>query len=818
MRSEVLRQIWPVFVAEAHEHVAAIGTVVLEIERNPGNVEALEGVRRTAHGLKGSAASLGFTDLEVITHGIEDVLARFDPVAGLDRAAVRAILDALDAIEAALTSAVAGSEPHVAGREPLLAALHAARREPGAGSSEREVVERLERTVERLCTPLDAGERRRLAAEAAALAGALAGSAPGAVAEPARRIAAAFVELESAAETEAARGAARIAGTLLELKDALLSGVGAPAAAPGEAIAASAGEPSLRVEREDKAVRVLASTLDSLARRLELLSLAESRHGRRAREVADAERALREAIAAIQGAGQALRAAGVDAGRPELELATARLYSLGGDLRRLAREGQRETEQQRLTGAVLREDLRALRMVPAALALEPAARAVREAALRLGKEVEVRLEGGDVRLDRRLVDDLRAPLIHLVRNAVDHGIEAADVRRAAGKPATGSVVVRVEPRGSRVAVVVEDDGGGLDLAAIRAAAVRGGLVAADAAAGIPDLEAARWVFAPGLSTARSVTTVSGRGVGLDAVADAMARMRGAVEVKSEPGVGTRFELDLPLTLAATSGVLVRLAELTVILPADAVERVLLLEQVGADRARGLLRVGEVEVPFATLAEVLGLEQPCPEGRAIGLVLALGSQRAVVAVDEVLGEQEVVVSALGGLASRVAHLAGATLLDDGRVLGVLAPGEILRRLRPVVVPARPAAPAAITAIVADDTVASRTLMAGLLEGAGYTVRLAADGDVALALLADGPCDLLVSDVQMPRLDGLALTRELRADPRWRELPVILVSTLDGPADVEEGLAAGANAYLSKRELAGRTLVEVVRRLVGEGRAG
>jgi two-component system chemotaxis sensor kinase CheA len=213
--------------------------------------------------------------------------------------------------------------------------------------------------------------------------------------------------------------------------------------------------------------------------------------------------------------------------------------------------------------------------------------------------------------------------------------------------------------------------------------------------------------------------------------------------------------------------------------------------------------------------VLGLTLAPPEGRAVGLVLALGSQRAVVAVDEVLGEQEVVVSALGGHASRVAHLAGASLLDDGRLLGVLAPGEILRRLRPLAPPPRTAIAAGRVAIVADDSMASRTMMAGLLEAAGFAVRIAADGDAVLALLEEAACDVVVSDVQMPRLDGLELTRRLRADPRWRTVPVLLVSSLDGPAHVEAGSAAGANGYLSKRDLRGDTLVRVVLRLLDPG---
>jgi two-component system chemotaxis sensor kinase CheA len=806
MPSDVLRQIWPVFVAEAREHVAAIGSVVLEIARNPRNSEAVEAVRRTAHGLKGSAASLGLGDLEELAHGIEGALARFDPATGFARGVVQAILGALEAIEEALERADGGADVPIPSREALLGALRSAGTEPPA-----DVV--LERALERLCAPIDPDERRRIAAAAAEVAKVLGAGVAGAAAALAARISGAFGTLATAGETDAARTAARIAGDLLELKDALAP-AGGPGVAGSEAPAAAAPDAAHRGEREDRAVRVLASTLDSLARQLEILSLAESRHGRRARELVDAERELREAIAAIQSAAGGLRAAGVEVGRAELELATARLYAMGGDLRRLAREGQRETEQQRLTGAVLREDLRKLRMVPAALALEPARRAATEAALRLGKEIEVRIEGDEVRLDRRLVDDLRAPLLHLVRNAVDHGIEPAAVRRAAGKAAAGRILVRVEPRGGRVAVIVEDDGGGLDLAAIRSAAVRSGLLEAAAAAALPDSEAERLAFAPGLTTARTLTTVSGRGVGLDAVADAMARMRGAVDVRSVIGEGARFELDLPLTLAATSGVIIRLGELSAILPADAVERVLLLDDPEAARARGSVRVGRSELPFALLDEVLGLALAPPEGRAVGLVLALGSQRAVVAVDEVLGEQEVVVGALGGFAARVAHLAGASLLDDGRLLGVLAPGEILRRLRPLVAGRAPA-PTGRTAIVADDTVASRTMMAGLLESAGFTVRVASDGDAVLPLLEDGPCDVLVSDVQMPRLDGLELTRRLRADPRWRSLPVVLVSTMDGLADVEAGTAAGASGYLSKRELRTDALLRLVARVLGPG---
>jgi len=819
MERSLLRQIWPVFSAEAREHLASIGTGVLDLERDPTQAGVLDRVRRIAHSLKGSAGSLGLGDLERLAHALESSLAGFDPAAGLSRAAVRAALDALQAIEAAVVAGDAGGEARVVGLEPLLAALGAA---PAAARVAPQAVtlDGLEAALAALCTPLDPGERARAAEEAAAAAEALAVRLP-AHAAALTGLAATFGRLSRGGD-EAAREAAAAAGALIDLRE-LLEGRApadaAPAPAPARAEAAPREVPAREAAAPggdvptDRSIRVLSSALDSLARQLELLALAEGRHARRARELAELEAALREATGRFEEAGTALRGAGNEVARPELDAGVARLRAISADVARLAREGRRESEGQRLSAAVLREDLRALRMVPAAMLLEPVRRAAGDVANRLGREVEVVLGGEDVKLDRRVVDLLRDPLLHLVRNAVDHGLEAPADRVAAGKPPAGRLSVRIEPRGSRVGLVIEDDGRGLDPDAIRAAAVRRGLVTAEAADRLADDEAARLVFRAGVSTAAAVTEISGRGVGLDVVQEVLTRLQGTIDVSFERGRGSRFDLEVPLTLAATAALLFRTGREVAALPAETVERVVLHgeAELGTVAGRVLLQVGTEPLPYAHAQRLLGGVAPPAQGsRRVALVLRHGGHRAAIGVDEILGQQELVVSPLGARVAAVSHLAGAAMLDDGRVVGVLAAPELLRRVKPAT--ERAAAGAKVRVVVADDALTTRAAMKALLEIAGYAVLPAADGEEALALLRESGAPLVVSDVQMPRLDGLGLCRAVKGDPRLRDTKVILVTSLDAAEDRAAGLEAGADGYVVKREVERGKLLDLVRQLL------
>ncbi len=820
MERDLFDRIWPIFSAEAREHLSAIGAGILDLEREPSRTGPLDAIRRTAHSLKGSAASLGLTDVETLAHAIEGSLAGFHPAEGLSRAAVQAALDAVEAIEEAIAAADGGGEPRISALPALVSALGAlpgaeipaSTREPAQDGSaapatavaDAPELDAIELVLGRLCTPLDSAERARLASEGAAAALALAARESGEAKEVAQRIAGAFPGTSRAGD-DGARVAAAVAGDLVALRQTLANPTSEPRSERNTG------------QRSDKSIRVLASTLDSLTRQLEIVSLAEARHARRAREVIVADSTLREVVRGLERAAHAIRVSGRDVGIADVAAAVQRLRALGADLSRVGREGSRDADQQRLAGAVLREDLRALRMVPAALALEPLRRAVRDAAGRLGKEIRLDLEGGDVKLDRRIVDELRDPLLHLTRNAADHGIESPEARFAAGKPPAGRVLVRVEPRGTRVGIVVSDDGAGLDIAAIRAAAVRKGALGGEAAAQLDDAETARLVFHPGLSTAQAVTAFSGRGVGLDVVQEALVRLQGTVDVSFEPGVGTRFDVQVPLTLAATTALLFRSGRDLAALPAEAVERVLLLgdADVGTVAGRATASVRGEQIPYAPLSSLLG----SPAGRAQGkrhpaLVVSSGSQRIVLGVEDVLGQQELVVSSLGSRASRVAHLAGAALLDDGRVVGVLSAPEILRRAQPA--EAGPAPVERPRILVADDSLTTRSAMRALLEIAGYSVMPAADGEEALALLRESGAHLVVADIQMPRLDGFTLTRRIKSDPRLRTIPVVLVTSLGAPEDRAAGLEAGADGYLVKRDIERGKLLELVRQLL-PGRA-
>ena len=823
MDREILNQIWPVFSAEAREHLSSLSSGVLELEDDPTRQKVLDGVRRIAHSLKGSAGSLGLTELEQVAHAIEGSLARFDPEEGLSRSTVMAALDAVRAIERALEAGDAGAAPEVPRFGEILSALGAAPPGPKVGGTARpsptkgqapasapsplEMLERLEGACSELLRPQDEAARRARAAAASEEGRALAGLCsdsplPG-------RISQAFARLAEGG-ADGARVAAAIAGDLVDLRAFLEKGGEPPAPALAPAPAATPAE---------RSIRVLASSMDSLTRQLELLSLGESRHRHRTGQVREVEEAIRDCLRRLERMGQALRAEETEKALGDLPQVLERLRTQAARLSRLSREGVRDADGQRLTGALLREDLRALRMVSASLALEPLRRAVREVAGRTGKEVDLSLSGGEIRLDRRVVDEIRDPLLHLVRNAVDHGIEPPGVRERSGKPPRGQLRVQVELRGTRVGVSVEDDGAGLDVKAVRAAAVRRGVVGAEAADRMTDSEAAQLIFHPGLSTAASVTEISGRGVGLDVVKDTAQRLQGTVSVSYELGRWTRFELEVPLSLSASAALLVKLGRDVTALPADTVARVLLLRNgdIGTVAGRATVRVGSAQLPYASLSAVLGLSGGAAPARGRlkpALLVAVGGRRVVLGVEEVLGQQELVVSPLGSRLARVPHLAGAAVLDDGRVIGVLAAGELLRRVSPAGEVAHTPAPRRPRVLVADDSLTTRSVMKSLLEIAGFAVLGAADGEEAWQLFITEGAQVVVTDVQMPRLNGFDLTRRIKADPFLRSTPVVLITSLDSPQDRALGLEAGADGYLVKREVERGKLLELVRQLLPE----
>jgi two-component system chemotaxis sensor kinase CheA len=978
MDRALFNKIWPVFVEEAREHLQELSSGVLQMEGPGERPEGLlEGMRRTAHSLKGSSSSLGIHDIEKLAHALEDTLVGRQNADQLDASLVEAMLAALEAMEQALKLGDEGGEPTVedlkallsglaafanraaaktgpanpkprvgpppapepkpleprpeprpareasaleqirpafeteakehlaqlmaamearrsgpfaeADAAPLLARLRALRssaqllaipemdklaasaerelaaaareralrpahREPvisalaalelilslplpprappaaapeppppqgpdGAhletlGREAREAVLFLEGAALRLGSPLSGEERTRIGEEAALRAHNLKGAAAAvgerALAEGAARVQAALGRMMEPGQ--AGRASAAMAEALAGLREALPPDEKRPPHAPAAPERPVAAAP-------DRTIRVSVGTLESVARQIESLVSLRARQERRTREIFGQVSSTQEILVLCERALSELRMAGAQGPLGALDQGVQRLRGLQRSLSRLGRESAREVEQVRLVSTVVREDVRDLRMVPAASALDPLRRTAREVAGRLKKQVELEAFGGEVRLDRRILDELKDPLQHMVRNCIDHGLESAEERRAAGKKPAGVLRLGVERRGHRIAVIVEDDGRGLDLEKIKASAVRNGVLSAQEASALSDSEAYRLIFRAGVSTAEQVTAISGRGIGMDVVQSTLTKLRGAVEVETTLGRGTRFTLDLPLTLAATLAVIVRAGGEVAALPHESVERILRLRanDLGTVAGRASVRVDELQVPFVVLSQMLGLGRgrlALDRGQAQpSLLVQAGGARVVMAVEEVIGQQEVVIQPLGRRVG-AAHLAGAATLDDGRVAAVLNASVLLRLAAPMA-RARGADADRTRVLVADDSLTTRSTMKAVLEIAGYLVLPAADGEEALRLLRETPCPVVVTDVQMPRMDGLALTRQIKADPRLSGTKVIVVTSLDAAADRAAGLEAGADGYLVKREVERGKLLELVKQLLPEG---
>lgn len=457
------------------------------------------------------------------------------------------------------------------------------------------------------------------------------------------------------------------------------------------------------------------------------------------------------------------------------------------------------------------------RMVPVEPLLRGFQRAVRDAERALGKQVDFQVLPSEAELDKHLLDALHDPLLHLVRNGVDHGIEAAEVRRARAKPEHGTIRLSARTSGDRVLIEVEDDGGGLDPQRFREAAVRRGLMRESAAAALSDDQAVALMFRPGFSTRDQASQVSGRGVGMDVVKTTVDALEGQVRVTSRIGEGTRFTLSVPLSLAAMRVLLVQVRAnggppQRFALPASAVERCEWLPEGSArdEHGQAVVLVDEQPVPVRSLGALLGAP-PAVSGPAVQILD--GDSRLLLTVDELLGETMVVVEPLGPLLRGLQAVGGGAILPDGGVALLLRVPYLLWGAA-----STPPAPSERAArrrvLVVDDVMTTREVERSILASAGYQVETAPDGQAALDRLRDETqpaFDALVTDLEMPRLDGLALVARVRAGgagARHTHLPIVVVSSRERAEDRAAGVAAGANVYLPKSVFDQGTLTEAL----------
>ncbi len=459
-------------------------------------------------------------------------------------------------------------------------------------------------------------------------------------------------------------------------------------------------------------------------------------------------------------------------------------------------------------------------LLPVAGVLQPFSGLVREYSRSTGKQVDLVIEGGDMEMDRRILEALKDPLMHLIHNSIDHGIEYPDIRAERHKKLRGTVRIRIIPlSGSKVGIDVTDDGAGIDVFRIRQAAVEKNIVSADEVAALSDDEAVWLIFRSGLSTSPIITDLSGRGLGLAIVEETVTRLGGSVSVSSVPGRETTIRMQVPIRLATLRGVVVQSAGRVYVLPMQQVRQVIRVApgDIVSSGDRQTILFGEEKIGVIRLTGALGAaEYQLPERSDLVpvVILAYGAGQIGCIVDEVIRVQEIVVRPLGSQLRRVKRITGAVILGDGKVALVLDALELIQEsMKSPGIPAPdPGTEAFREILIVEDSVTSRTFLRTILERAGYRVRTAADGMEALAMLKDHPFDMVVSDVDMPRMNGFTLTEKIRADARWVLLPVVLVTSLDSPEDQQHGLTVGADAYIRKASFEKSALLAVIRDLL------
>jgi chemosensory pili system protein ChpA (sensor histidine kinase/response regulator) len=802
IQDEIAPELLEVFSIEAEDHLRIISSLLPALRVDPNNKQALQGIRRSAHTLKGSAAMVGFGSVTQLSHRMEDLLEVLYDGA---MASTPEIVDLLFASADTLEDLTGGKA--------------------------------------------DEGTLRELYARYRALLGDSAGPEPGQAAPHER-----------------------------ESPDDHMVGLAELYSRAADRAAGVRRQPIIPALPQQQFVRVPFDRLDELVKMVSELVIARTAFEQK---MADFQRQLDElqpstdrlrrlsyqmetqyeASALSRGAipgGNGQETNGTSArlmpatfqthGFDELEFdrytefhlmsrelteTTTDIQTLTVDMVQLLGDFDSYLNRQGRLTSELEDKLMRLRMVPLSTLTNRLQRTVRNVAQQQGKQVDLVIEGETTELDKNVLEEVAESLLHLLRNAVDHGIEPTELRLVKGKPERGTIRLRAFYEGSQVALQITDDGSGMEPQVLRAAAVQKGFLSAPDAAQLADEDALELIFLQGFSTASEVSEVSGRGLGMDIVKTNVHKLKGTLTLASQPGQGTTFTIRLPMTLAIARALLVKANNTIYALPLDSVRQILRLEPEQVERVgqETVLRLGGHVYRLTTLAKMLNLKSTTEEmmKRPPVLIVSVGTKPIALVVDELIGGREIVVKTLGSHLRHVAGITGATLMGDGSVVLIVNPADWVRETvtgQKIVTPAPPAAappvappkpPTRYSIMIVDDSPSVRRIVDSLIKSAGWDPIVAKDGLEALEIIhrSPRPPDLLLVDVEMPRMDGYELLATLKAQEAYRNIPVVMVTSRAGEKHQRKALDMGAAGYVVK-PYQDEALVQTIRRLVQEAR--
>jgi two-component system chemotaxis sensor kinase CheA len=478
-------------------------------------------------------------------------------------------------------------------------------------------------------------------------------------------------------------------------------------------------------------------------------------------------------------------------------------------------------------------EMKQVLMLPVSSLVESFPVMVREISREQNKEIEFIISGAELEIDKRILEEFKDPLIHLIRNSIDHGIGTPQERILQNKPSQGTIILAFTARESGIVeITLSDDGKGIDKEHVLKSAIKSGNISREAAEKLDSHEILSLIYQSGVTTSSIITDISGRGLGLSIVHEKVEKLNGKISVETEVNTGTTFHILLPVTLATFRGILVRIEDFMFILPTMNVEQVMKVEpqEIKTVENHETIRIDDQVLPVVDLGEVLGLaehkyagsDKMEPESGNTNhirlVVLVSGEHRMAFKVNDIGDEQQVLVKSLGKLLNRVRNISGATILGSGKVVPVLHIPDLLKSALIVAEKIKGQISLGKTIdkikkiLVAEDSITARTLLKNILETAGYQVSTAFDGIDAFTRARSDEFDLIVSDVDMPRMNGFELTAKIRNDKKLSELPVVLVTALESREDRERGIEVGADAYIIKSSFDQTNLLEIIRKLV------
>lgn len=758
LTAEQIEQLSKVFRAEAIEHVKGIAEVLFAAE--DGAIEDIkEGINRAfreAHSLKGSAGTLGFDRVAIMAHTFEDalgVLKNTDTDLSVKR--LETLLQALETIRQAVFSQVPGD----------------------SNLTEREYV-----TMKQIEAnfPLTSPPKQHLASKA----------------PPAVRSAAAEPLDETQPQENAPVHPTSTEGSVRSAS---------PQTAPSEK-----KQDLIRVsERRVDEVITQFGELFETSLQLESVGHDLETNNHEANRLTDG---LAELLGQLEGT--------------QFEAEVMELVDIARNLTILSKSARLKFEfnQRELNKHIQRsqEALRELRIAPISNLFLTIRNQVRETSNKTQKRVQVHLSGGEYAVDRAILDTIEKPLIHLIRNAIDHGIEDPNIRRAKGKSEEGHLSIEGRHLGDAVELHIEDDGAGIDVASIRDKLIKNYDITEDATNKLTEAQLFDYLFEPGFSTSKKVSQISGRGVGLDVVKYTIEHLGGEVSLHSTLGKGSRFTLRLPLTMSSIKCLLFEAAEQTMAIPASNVARVLVLGKDDVKNVGGgdIIWVDDKQISLTSFAEILGTGTSKTSSKnnesKFAAIVRFGHRKYAFGFDRIFEYTQLVIKPLGDLLERVPNVSGLALLGTGNLCLVLNPSDLIRSASGALAKTSSAQPPAkkhtTTILVVDDSIAIRTMQQSLLESAGFKVLLATDGLHALQTLGNHAVDLVISDVQMPNMDGFELASAIKSRDKTKGIPVILVTSLGSPEDISAGMKAGADAHIVKKELTRTELLNTIGQLL------